>query len=158
MRSEAPHDRRDRAIRVLQESATSEAEEDALSALSRLLTAALCVAALAAPACRTGRSWDNSLEVTATAYNSVRSQTQGDPTLTAWGIRLEPGMKAIAVSRDLIRRGLTRGVEVKIEGLEGTYVVVDKMNARFTRRIDIYMGKDVAAAREWGRRKVTIYW
>jgi 3D (Asp-Asp-Asp) domain-containing protein len=96
--------------------------------------------------------------VTATAYNSVRWQTQGDPTLTAWGDRLEPGMKAIAVSRDLIGEGLTHRTEVRISGLAGVYVVRDKMNRRFTGRIDIYMGKDVAAAREWGRREVDVCW
>lgn len=148
-----------RAILAVEEpAATCKSEVKALGALRRLVTLTLCVVTLAAAGCRTGRSWENSLEVTATAYNSVKSQTQGDPALTAWGIRLEPGMKAIAVSRDLIRRGLTRGVEVKIEGLDGIYVVADKMNARFTRRIDIYMGEDVAAAREWGRRTLTIYW
>lgn len=96
--------------------------------------------------------------VTATAFNSVRWQTLGDPSLTAWGDRLEPGMKAIAVSRDLIGEGLTHRTEVRISGLEGTYVVRDKMNRRFERRIDIYMGKDVAAAREWGRREVDVCW
>jgi len=49
-----------------------------------------------------------SLKVTATAYNSLPGQTQGDPRLTAWGETLKPGMQAIAVSRDLIRMGLTQ--------------------------------------------------
>lgn len=98
-------------------------------------------------------------EVTATAYNSVNSQTKaGDPTLTAWGDTLKPGMKAIAVSRDLIDDGLTHGTEVTIEGLEGTYIVRDKMNKRWEDKIDIYMGTDVEAAREWGKRTVTISW
>ena len=96
--------------------------------------------------------------MTATAYNSVRWQTSGDPTLTAWGDRLEPGMKALAVSRDLIAEGLTHRTKVRIAGLPGIYVVRDKMNRRFAGRIDIYMGKDVAAAREWGRREVEVCW
>ncbi len=98
------------------------------------------------------------LEVTATAYNSHANQTQGDPRITAWGDTLKPGMKAIAVSRDLISRGLTSGVEVKIEGLPGTYVVRDKMNRRWEKKIDIYMGNDLEKAREWGRKKVVIHW
>lgn len=99
------------------------------------------------------------LEVTATAYNSVNSQTkEGDPTLTAWGDTLKPGMKAIAVSRDLIDDGLTHGTEVTIDGLEGTYIVRDKMNKRWEKKIDIYMGLDIEAAREWGKRKVVISW
>lgn len=99
-----------------------------------------------------------SLAVTATAYNSIPGQTSDDPTLTAWGDRLEPGMKAIAVSRDLIALGITHGVEVEIEGLPGFYTVRDKMARRWKRKIDVYMGEDVEAARRWGRRRVTIRW
>lgn len=67
-------------------------------------------------------------------------------------------MKAIAVSRDLIPMGLTHGVKVKIEGLPGTYTVMDKLHKRWRRRIDIYMGNDVEAAKKWGKRQVTIRW
>mgnify|MGYP001053792874 CR=1 FL=1 len=98
------------------------------------------------------------MEVTATAYNSHVSQTSGDPRITAWGDTLKPGMKVIAVSRDLIPQGLTSGVEVKIEGLPGTYTVRDKMHHRWKKKIDIYMGNDVQKAREWGRQKVNIEW
>jgi len=98
------------------------------------------------------------LVVTATAYNSLPGQTAGDPAVAAWGDRLEPGMRAIAVSRDLLERGLTRGVEVEIEGLPGTYVVMDKLHRRWRKRIDIYMGTDREAARDWGKRTVRIRW
>ena len=101
---------------------------------------------------------ERSLEVTATAYNSVRGQTTGDPSLTAWGDRLEPGMKAIAVSRDLVALGLVHGTEVRIDGLPGLYVVRDKMAKRWKQKIDIWMGEDIGAARRWGRRTVTIRW
>jgi len=100
----------------------------------------------------------HSLEVTASAYNSVRSQTQGNPSIGAWGDHLKPGMKVIAVSRDLIRMGLKHNTRVKIKGLPGTYLVKDKMNKRWSRKIDIYMGRDIKAARQWGKRKVTISW
>ncbi|SMY37062.1 hypothetical protein PMAL9190_02804 [Photobacterium malacitanum] len=96
------------------------------------------------------------LHVTATAYNSVRSQTDASPNIAAWGDRLKPGMKAIAVSRDLLKMGLKRGSKVKISGLPGEYVVLDKMHHRWNRKIDIYMGKDVRAAKNWGKRRVTI--
>ncbi|SMY17559.1 3D domain-containing protein [Photobacterium aquimaris] len=96
------------------------------------------------------------LNVTATAYNSVRAQTDSSPNIAAWGDRLKPGMKAIAVSRDLLKMGLKRGSKVKISGLPGEYVVLDKMNRRWNRKIDIYMGKDVRAAKKWGKRRVTI--
>ena len=99
------------------------------------------------------------IEVTATAYNSVESQTKaGDSTTAAWGDELSPGMKAIAVSRDLIQAGLDHNTTVKIEGLPGTYRVLDKLNKRWTNRIDIYMGNDVAQAKEWGKQTVEISW
>lgn len=98
------------------------------------------------------------LTVQVSAYTSHVNQTQGDPFLAAWNNRLKPGMKAIAVSRDLLKLGLTNGVKVKIEGLPGTYVVKDKMNARFTRKIDIYMGVDIEAARNWGLQEREISW
>jgi 3D (Asp-Asp-Asp) domain-containing protein len=101
---------------------------------------------------------ERSLKVTATAFDSLPGQTKGRPDLTAWGDRLEPGMKVIAVSRDLIKLGLSHGVEVGIEGLPGKYLVLDKMAKRWSRRIDIYMGEDLERALRWGRRKVTIRW
>ncbi|KZX81476.1 hypothetical protein A3717_37335, partial [Alcanivorax sp. HI0013] len=79
-----------------------------------------------------------------------------DHALAAWGDRLTPGMKAIAVSRDLIPLGLDYNAEVQIEGLPGTWQVKDKMHWRWKKKIDIYMGEDIQAARQWGRRKVTI--
>ena len=97
------------------------------------------------------------MTVTASAYNSVESQTKkGNPNLTAWGDILEPGEKAIAVSRDLIEKGLHHNQEVEIKGLPGTYIVKDKMNKRWTEKIDIYMGLDLEAALEWGKQEVEI--
>ncbi|MEZ2414261.1 3D domain-containing protein [Muriicola sp. E247] len=100
-------------------------------------------------------SW-NSMEVTATAYNSLASQTNALANVAAWGDTLRPGMKCIAVSRDLIKKGLTYNTPVKIEGFEGIYLVKDKMHKRWENCIDIYMGLDVEKAREWGRKKLTI--
>ena len=54
--------------------------------------------------------------------------------------------------------GLGHGTEVRIDGLPGLYVVRDKMARRWRKKIDIYMGNDVGAARRWGRRQVTIRW
>src|SRR5690606_4788597 len=60
------------------------------------------------------------MAVRATAYNSLPGQGMGNPSIGAWGDRLKPGMKAIAVSRDLLNEGLLghRSV-VRIEGLPG---------------------------------------
>jgi 3D (Asp-Asp-Asp) domain-containing protein len=98
------------------------------------------------------------LLVTATAFNSLPKQGQGNPNVGAWGDRITPGMNTVAVSADLVSLGLTRGTKVKIEGLRNEYVVLDRMPAKWKKRIDIYMGIDVKAARAWGRREVNIYW
>ena len=95
-------------------------------------------------------------EVTATAYNSLAYQTSDQPNITAFGDSLKPGMKCIAVSRDLLALGLKHNTLVTIDGLEGIYLVKDKMNRRWKNRIDIYMDNDVKAAKKWGRKKVTI--
>ncbi|MBV1788448.1 3D domain-containing protein [Marinobacterium sp. D7] len=98
------------------------------------------------------------MTVTASAYNSLPEQTNSAPRTAAWGDKLKPGMKAIAVSDDLIREGLTHGTEVRIKGLKGRYVVLDRMHSRWERKIDIYMGEDLEAALQWGVRKVQISW
>jgi 3D (Asp-Asp-Asp) domain-containing protein len=100
----------------------------------------------------------NEIVVTATAYNSVPEQGVGAGQHGAWGDRLVPGMKAVAVSDDLLELGLRRGSQVRIEGLDGAYTVLDRMARRWNRRIDIYMGTDERAAREWGVREVRIRW
>ena len=117
----------------------------------------LALLALSLACAGTGRQ-ERSRVVVATAYNSLPGQTSGDPNLAAWGDRLVPGMKAIAVSPDLVALGLGRGTRVRIEGLPGEYVVLDRMPSRWKGRIDLYMGEDVQAAREWGRRTVRIHW
>ena len=97
-----------------------------------------------------------SIEVTATAYNSLRYQTSNTPNITAWGDSLKPGMPYIAVSRDLIKQGLVHNTLVKLEGFNGTFLVKDKMNRRWRNRIDIYMGKDIKKAKEWGKQKLQL--
>ena len=103
-----------------------------------------------------------SITVWATAYNSTDGQTDESPDLGAWGDHLDqatqPGLRVIAVSPDLLDRGLNRGQRVRIRGLKGEFVVLDKMPRRWTRRIDIYMHQDERAARKWGKRRVTLSW
>ena len=98
------------------------------------------------------------LEVTATAYTSSHSQTDKTPYLAAWNNVLKPGIKSIAVSRDLLKMGLKNGSKVSISGLPGEYIVLDKMHKRWEKKIDIYMGIDHQKAKEWGKQKVTIHW
>lgn len=97
-----------------------------------------------------------SLEVTATAYNSVPSQTQGNPIIAAWGDSLKTNVRSIAVSRNLIGLGLQHNTPVKIEGFDSIFLVNDKMHRRWRNRIDIYMGSDIQKAKDWGKKKLTI--
>jgi 3D (Asp-Asp-Asp) domain-containing protein len=99
------------------------------------------------------------LRVTATAYNSFPSQTSKiHPGITAWGDSLKPGMKIIAVSKDLIPLGLDYNTPVKIKGDTTIYLVKDKMHSKWKNRIDIYMGEDKEKALQWGRKKITIHY
>lgn len=126
--------------------------------VTRLLTVVLLAISMVGTA-SAERERSNSLKVTATAYNSVPRQTDSTPDIAAWGDRLRPGMKAIAISSDLLKQhGLTRGDKIRIKGLEGEYVVLDKMHSRWRKKIDIYMGKDRREAKRWGKRTVTIHW
>jgi 3D (Asp-Asp-Asp) domain-containing protein len=101
---------------------------------------------------------ERTLRVTAAAYNSTVAQTDSRPAEAAWGDSLVPGLRTIAISRDLIPLGLGQGVTVRIEGLAGEFTVLDKMDARWRKRIDVYFGKDVEAARQWGEKQVVIRW
>lgn len=98
------------------------------------------------------------LQVTATAYTSSVRETDSTPTITAWGNKLKPGMRVLAVSRDLLAMGLTEGTLVTVEGFKDDFIVLDKMNKRWKKKIDIYMGNDRHAALQWGKRKVNICW
>jgi len=96
------------------------------------------------------------MTVIATAYNSLAYQTSSNPNITAFGDRLKPGLQYIAVSRDLLDSGLVHNTKVKIEGFDSLFTVKDKMNRRYRKRIDIYMGNDVKKAKKWGKKKVHI--
>jgi 3D (Asp-Asp-Asp) domain-containing protein len=98
-----------------------------------------------------------SMIVTATAYNSIRAQTDSTPHIGACNEPVKPGVNLLAVSPDLMKAGLTCGTKVKIEGF-GEFIVWDKMDDRWTRRIDIHMGKKVEKAEEWGEKKLRISW
>ena len=100
----------------------------------------------------------HSLRVTATAYTSSRSQTDRTPFLAAWMNKLKPGVKSIAVSRDLLKMGLGNGTVVTIDGFSHKYKVLDKMNKRWRKKIDIYMGTNRRRALRWGKKGVTIRW
>jgi len=140
--------------RLLKISANKEKQNKLASAKPRLIKASF-----KAKTKKPLRKYNRRLKVTATAYTSHVNQTDSTPNIAAWGDRLKSGMKVIAVSRDLLTvYGLKHRQKVRIKGLEGEYVVLDKMNKRWRKKIDIYMGMDKKKAFRWGRRKVEIYW
>lgn len=130
-----------------------------MSTVTRFLTVVALAIGIVGTAFAGKERSTNILNVTATAYNSVSAQTDSTPDVAAWGDRLTPSTKAIAVSRDLLNQyGLSYGDRVRIKGMEGEFKVLDKMHPRWRKKIDIYMGEDKRAAKRWGRRKVTIHW
>lgn len=114
-----------------------------------LAMAGLCISTAAA-------AGYHSTVVTVTAYNNVSDQTNGHSHLGAWGNHL--GAHTIAASPDLIARGLGDGATVAIEGYDHDFVVRDKTSSRLHNTIDIYMGKNVKKARQFGRKRLRIWW
>ena len=130
-----------------------------MSTVTRFLTVVALAIGIVGTAFAGKERSTNILNVTATAYNSVSAQTDSTPDVAAWGDRLTPSTKAIAVSRDLLNQyGLSYGDRVKIKGMQGEFKVLDKMHPRWRKKIDIDMGDDRRAAKRWGRRQVTIHW
>ena len=87
--------------------------------------------------------------VTATAYNSLASQTDSTPWITASGTKCRTGVIAANF--------LPFGTKVMIEGFgEQIFVVEDRMNRRYNKRIDIWFYSYKQAV-QFGRRKVKYY-
>ena len=84
--------------------------------------------------------------VTATAYNSMESQCDSTPWITASGTRCKEGVIAANF--------LPFGTKVLIEGFPNqVFVVEDRMNRRYKYRIDIWM-RYYKDAIKFGRRKI----
>lgn len=86
--------------------------------------------------------------ITATVYHPVPEQTNEEPDTTASGakINLEDPLshRWIAVSRDLEELGFTFGQKVRVWNAgpySGIWVVQDRMNKRWTKRIDFLIGE-----------------
>ena len=85
--------------------------------------------------------------VTITTYSPTVEQTDSTPLITASGFKINESNpkrhRIIAVSRDL-KRKYKFGTKLRIKGAgkyDGTYTVRDVMNKRYTKRIDILVGK-----------------
>lgn len=89
----------------------------------------------------------DTIKVIVTMYNAVVNQCDSDPLVTAGMFKINPNKasehKWIAMSRDLLKRWNGKfdyGDKVKLIGADfkdGIYTIVDCMNKRFTKRIDI---------------------
>lgn len=89
-------------------------------------------------------------QVTATIYHAVEGQTDSTPFVTASGKHINPnnpaGHRWIAVSRDLEPLGFVFGCKVMITGagqMDGVYTVQDRMNKRWTMRIDFLVNESM---------------
>ena len=88
--------------------------------------------------------------VTATIYHAVPEQTDNTPHITASGAHINmdnpQSHRWIAVSRDLEAKGFTFGVRVRSTGagdLDGIWTVQDRMNKRWTKRIDFLVNEEI---------------
>lgn len=88
-------------------------------------------------------------EVPATAYNSLESQTDSSPWITASGTRCREGVIA--------SNFLPIGTKVLIEGFgERVFTVEDRMNKRYKKRIDIWF-RDYDDAMRFGLRQIRFH-
>lgn len=105
------------------------------------------------------RTRARSIIARATAYNSLASQTDSTPHITATGTRTRPGV--IALSRDLLKV-FPYGTRVHIQDLTGKYnfknrvfIVEDTMNKRKRNSVDIWM-YSYRSAIQFGARQVRV--
>jgi hypothetical protein len=123
--------------------------------VSRALAALALAACALLPGC-SGRGEVASVVVGAFAVELRRPEA--GPWRGSWGDELRPGMKAVAVSPDLVQRGLERGTRVRIEGMPSAYRVRHQLSAATHERVEIFMGTDAAAAQRWHERRARIWW
>ena len=100
--------------------------------------------------------------VTATIYHATPEQTDSTPDITASNKKIDLSNplkhRWIAVSRDLEAKGLTFGVKVCVTGagdLDGIWTVQDRMNSRWTNRIDFLVNEELKGGK-WENVRVEI--
>ena len=100
--------------------------------------------------------------VTATIYHATPEQTDSTPHITASNKIIDLGNplkhRWIAVSRDLEAKGLTFGVKVCVTGagdLDGIWTVQDRMNRRWSHRIDFLVNQSIKGGK-WENVRVEI--
>jgi len=104
----------------------------------------------------------NEVVVDATIYHAVEGQTDSTPLITASGKHIDPsnpaGHRWIAVSRDLEELGFVFGKRVMVMGAEhmdGIYTVEDRMNRRWTKRIDFLVNESMRGGK-WENIKIIL--
>jgi len=96
---------------------------------------------------------ENVIKVPVTAYNSVPAQTDGTPCIAADGSDI---CKRYAEGELICAsNAVPFGTHLSVEGY-GLCTVADRMNPRYTDRVDVYYGMDVSGARRWGIRTVPV--
>jgi len=96
--------------------------------------------------------YKNTVKKVVTAYNSIPEQTDATPEIAANGeniMRLyEKGDLTCAASMPF-------GTKLEVPGF-GTCVVRDRLAKKYSDRVDIHMGKDIASAWKWGKRTLEV--
>ena len=87
--------------------------------------------------------------ITTTAYTSRESETDDSPFIAAWGDEVFWGMVA--------SNAFPKNTKIQIPDYYGSkvFVVLDRMNARYYHRMDIWM-PNLEDARNWGSRYIKI--
>lgn len=95
--------------------------------------------------------------VMVTAYTSRKTETDANPCIAADRTNICQRYAAGELICATGDRNVPFGVQIVVPGY-GTCIVADRMNARFdgTGTVDVYFGRDVAAARQWGVRQLAI--
>ena len=100
--------------------------------------------------------------VVATIYHAEPSQTDSTPFITASNKVINKdnpqGHKWIAVSRDLEKLGFVFGTKVCVENageMNGEWTVQDRMNKRWTKRIDFLVNKEMKYGK-WENVKISV--
>ncbi len=141
-----------------------------LLAIPRSVAPSLAVA-IASPAVAVHGPAPPILTLRATAYNSLVSQTDAQPHITATGARTHFGI--IAVSRDLLGNIIPYGSLVRLRDLgsyhhsrgvgkfqalldqQGLFIVEDTMHPRKRQQIDVWFEYHSEAI-SWGLRKIEL--
>ena len=90
------------------------------------------------------------IEAVVTAYNTVEAQTDSSPCVAAGNIWVCGRTDVVACPRNI-----SLGTVVRIAGND--YICSDRTASKFDGRFDISFDKDIAAAREWGLKYLTVY-